>query len=180
MHRFNSSLPLISDIRHIRLAGKDEEGLSYPAIMITFENDLFKRQYFEIVLRLLQPKHERIASLKTITDPVLLNEGLPLTIFSNESIYDPSYTMLINYFTGNASAANGGPLQTTLFPLIVELRSVSYNYYQFVKQKYLYDLGRYPKFMAGSVKTFPLYSNVINGYGIFSGYSVVQTDTIYP
>lgn len=174
------SLPLISDIRHIRLAGKDEEGLSYPAIMITFENDLFKRQYFEIVLRLLQPKHERIASLKTITDPVLLNEGLPLTIFSNESIYDPSYTMLINYFTGNASAANGGPLQTTLFPLIVELRSVSYNYYQFVKQKYLYDLGRYPKFMAGSVKTFPLYSNVINGYGIFSGYSVVQTDTIYP
>jgi hypothetical protein len=88
--------------------------------------------------------------------------------------------MLINYFTGSASAVNGGPLQTTLYPLIVELRSVSYNYYQFVKQKYLYELGRYPEFKAGSIQAFPLYSNVTDGYGIFAGYSVLKADTIYP
>jgi hypothetical protein len=174
------SVPYISGIEHINKAGIDEEGLSYPAIRITFKNDPFKRQYFEIVLRLIQKNHEKLATLQAITDPVLLNEGLPLALFSNEYINESSYTMLINYFTGSASASNGSSWQTTLYPLIVELRQVSYNYYQFVKQKYLYELGRYPEFMATSVKPFPLYSNVTGGYGIFAGYSVMKSDTIYP
>lgn len=174
------ALPVISTIEHIDKAGKDEEGYSYPAIRITFENDPVRIQYFEIILRLLQYNHERRAYLEAITDPVLLNEGLPILLFSNESINEPSYTMLINYTTGSASSINGEPPRTTLFPLIVELRSVSYNYYRFVKQKYLYELGRYPEFVAGTIKAFPLYSNVTDGYGIFAGYSVVKADTIYP
>lgn len=88
--------------------------------------------------------------------------------------------MTLNYFTGSARSTNGEPLQTTLFPLILEVRSVSSNYYHFVKQKYLYEKGRYPEFMAASTTAFPLYSNITGGYGIFGSYSAVQSDTIYP
>jgi hypothetical protein len=170
----------ISDIIHIDIAGKDEEGMNYPAIKFTFANNPSEKQYFEVAIRLISYRYERVASLKTITDPVLLNEGLPLALFSNESIKGSSYTMTINYFTGSASSFNGGPMQTDLYPVTLEFRSVSRNYYKFVKQKYLYDLGRYPEFMAASTTAFPLYSNIVSGYGIFAGYSSVKSDTIYP
>lgn len=174
------ALPVISGIEHIDEAGKDEEGHSYPAIRITFQNDPLKRDYFEIALTILLGKHNTPAYLEELTDPVLLNEGLPMLLFSNERIYETSYTMLINYTTGRSSSINNEPWRTNLYPLVVELRSVSYDYYRFVKQKYLYELGRYPELIFGSIKAFPLYSNVMGGYGIFAGYSVVKSDTIYP
>ena len=171
---------IISDIIHIDKAGKDEEGMTYPAITFTFTNDPAEKLYFEVVLRMIQYRHERVATLETITDPVLLNEGLPIALFSNESIKGNNYSMTLNYFTGSAGSTNGEPVQTTLFPLILEVRSVSSNYYHFVKQKYLYEKGRYPEFMAASTTAFPLYSNITGGYGIFAGYSVTKSDTIYP
>ena len=171
---------IISDIIHIDKAGKDEEGMTYPAIKFTFTNDPAEKKYFEVIIRLIQYRHERVATLETITDPVLLNEGLPIALFSNESIKGNNYTMTLNYFTGSAGSTNGEPFRTTLFPLILEVRSVSSNYYHFVKQKYLYEKGRYPEFMAASTTAFPLYSNITGGYGIFAGYSVTKSDTIYP
>jgi len=171
---------IISDIIHIDKAGKDEEGMTYPAIKFTFTNDPSEKKYFEVIIRLIQYRHERVATLETITEPVLLNEGLPIALFSNESIKGNNYSMTLNYFTGSAGSTNGEPVQTTLFPLILEVRSVSSNYYHFVKQKYLYEKGRYPEFMAASTTAFPLYSNITGGYGIFGGYSAVQSDTIYP
>lgn len=179
----SDSIPVpaaMSDIIHIDIAGKDEEGMTYPAVKFTFTNNPSVKQYYEVVIRLLRNRYESIASLKTITDPVLLNEGLPLALFSNESIKGSEYSMTINYFTGSASSMNGEPMHTDLYPVILELRSVSQNYYRFVKQKYLYELGRYPEFMAASTTAFPLYSNINGGYGIFAGYSLVKSDTIYP
>ncbi len=171
---------IISNIFHIDKAGKDEEGMTYPAIKFTFTNDPSEKLYFEVVLRMIQYGHESVANLETITDPVLLNEGLPIALFSNETLKDYNYTMTLNYFTGGAMSINGGPLQTVLYPLILEVRSVSSNYYHFVKQKYLYEKGRYPEFMAASTSVFPLYSNISGGYGIFAGYSTMKSDTIFP
>jgi len=179
----SDSIPVpaaISDIMHIDIAGKDEEGMTYPAVKFTFTNNPTVKQYYEVVIRLLQYKYERVASLKTITDPVLLNEGLPLALFSNESIKGSNYTMTINYFTGSASSINGEPWHTDLYPVILELRTVSPDYYRFVKQEYLYERGRHPEFMAASTTAFPLYSNIDGGYGIFAGYSLVVSDTLYP
>jgi len=170
----------VSNIKHIDEAGKDEEGMTYPAIEFTFRNNPDEKRYFEVALRMIVFNHERIADLKTITDPVILNEGLPIALFSNESIKDYTCTMRLNYFTGGAHSFNGGPLETDLFPLILEVRSVSLNYYKYIKQKYLYEKGRYPEFMAASATAFPLYSNVQGGYGIFAGYCSVQSDTIFP
>ncbi len=170
----------ILNIIHTSNAGKDEEGMIYPSVTLSFKTNPSERQYFEIVIRMPQNNYERIATLKKITDPVLLNEGLPLTIFSNEVIRDSVYAMTINYFTGSAGFSGNEPYHTTLYPLIIELRSCSYNYYQFIKQKYLYEKGRFPEFLAASTNAFPLFSNIPGGYGIFAGYSVVVSDTLFP
>ena len=174
-----SPSPLLNII-HTNNAGKDEEGVIYPSVTLSFRTNPAERQYFEIVIRTLQTSYERPATLKKITDPVLLNEGLPLTIFSNEIIRDSVYTMTINYSTGGYGSSGGGPSYTSLYPLIIELRSCSGSYYQFVKQKYLYEKGRFPEFLAASANAFPLFSNVPGGYGIFAGYSVAVSDTLFP
>lgn len=161
-------------------AGKDEEGVIYPSLTFSLRTNTSERQYFEVIIRLQSDDYETLATLKKITDPVLLNEGLPLTIFSNEIIRDSVYTMTINYFTGGAEKIGDEPWHTTLVPLIIELRSCSGSYYQFVKQKYLYEKGRFPEFPAASINAFPLFSNISGGYGIFAGYSVVVSDTLFP
>jgi len=171
---------IISNIVHANKAGIDEEGMTYPAITFTFISKPAEKQYFEVVIRLFEFGHESAADLETIIDPVILNEGLPIALFSNDLITDSTYTMTINYTTGSGGSSSGEPVHTNLYPLILELRSVSSDYYKFVKQKFLYEQGRYPEFLAASVTAFPLYSNVKGGYGIFGGYSAVQSDTIYP
>ena len=165
---------------HISIAGKDEEGLTYPSISFTFENQLEQELFFHARIRLFQSDDERDADIINIIDPVLLNEGIPLTVFSNEIINGYSYTMLINYLTGSSGSDGSGGLVTILMPLILELRSVSKEYYLFARQKYLYDLGRFPEFNINAPTAFPIFSNVEGGYGIVTGYSNVATDTIFP
>lgn len=168
------------DIIHISVAGKDQEGMTYPAVKFTFSNSKNKKCYYEARIRLIEYGSEYIPDMYNIVDPVLLNEGLPLSIFSNDIITDTAYTMTINYVTGSYGSSNGGTDHTNLYPFILEVRSVSYDYYQFARQKYLYDTGRFPEFGLSSNQAFQLYSNVKNGYGIFAGYSAVISDTITP
>ena len=178
-----SSIPKPShlrDIIHISVAGKDQEGMTYPAVKFTFSNTKNEKSYYEARIRLIEFGSEQIADIYNIVDPVLLNEGLPLSVFSNELITDTAYTMTINYITGSAGSSNGGTVHTILYPFILEVRSISYDYYQFARQKYLYDTGRFPEFGLSSNQAFQLYSNVKNGYGIFAGYSAVISDTITP
>ena len=178
-----SSIPKpchLRDIIHISVAGKDQEGMTYPAVKFTFSNTKNEKSYYEARIRLIEFGSEQIADMYNIVDPVLLNEGLPLSVFSNELITDTAYTMTINYITGSSGSSNGGTIHTVLYPFILEVRSVSYDYYQFARQKYLYDTGRFPEFGLSSNQAFQLYSNVKNGYGIFAGYSSVISDTITP
>jgi hypothetical protein len=154
--------------------------MTYPAVKFTFSNNPAEKLYYEARIRLIKYGSEQIPDMYNIVDPVLLNEGLPLSVFSNELITDTAYTMTINYTTGSAGSSNGGPITTTLYPFILEVRSVSYDYYQFARQKYLYDSGRFPEFGLSSNQAFQLYTNVQNGYGIFAGYSSVISDTITP
>lgn len=165
---------------HVSIAGKDEEGLTYPSISFSFENNPDKELFFHARIRLFQSDYEWDAEIFNIIDPVLLNEGIPLTVFSNELITGNIYNMLINYQTGVATSDDGGPNVTVLMPLILELRSVSKDYYLFARQKYLYDSGRFPEFGINAQTAFPLYSNVEGGYGIVAGYSFTATDTIFP
>lgn len=163
--------PVVYGISHIPAAGKDEEGVTYPAVKFTFSNNPDIKLYFEVRVHVLRYGTDLVAEPFNLTDPVLLNEGLPLNLFSNETITDTCYTMTVNHRSGGSS---------NHYPYVLELRAVSYDYYLFARQKYLYDAGRFPEFGLGSTQAFSLYSNVVNGYGIFAAYSTVISDTIYP
>jgi hypothetical protein len=165
----------IRSIKHISAAGVNEEGEAYPAISFTFSNNPKEIKYYEAIIRLFEHGNERTAALEEITNPVILNEGIPLAVFSNKLITDTLCEMTLNYTTGS----NSGNAMV-LFPLILELRSISYNYYQYKKQYFLYEQGRYPDGISSSFTVFNMHSNIENGYGIFAGYSVCKSDTIYP
>lgn len=172
-------VPLTS-IEHINVAGIDEEGHTFPAIRITFPVKSDRIQYFQVAIRINTYKDSwRPVYLKDFSDPVMLAEGLPIAVFSTTRIRDESFTLKLDYSTGSYSTING-ITRTNLYPLVVDLKSISYQYYQYLRQLYLYETGRYPEFSFGSFHSFPLYSNVTNGMGIVAGYSVFTSGIITP
>jgi hypothetical protein len=172
-------VPLTS-VEHINNAGIDEEGHTFPAIRITFPVKPDRVQYFQVTMRINTYKDSwRPVNFKEFSDTVLLAEGLPISVFSTSRIRDDSFTLQLDYSTGSYSTING-ITRTNLFPLVVDLKSISYQYYQYLRQLYLYETGRYPDFSFGSYHSFPLYSNVTNGKGIVAGYSVFRSEIITP
>jgi hypothetical protein len=164
----------ILGVEHINVAGIDEEGTKYPAVKVTFENRPGIFSCHEIVINIIHEGFSDFrAGIMDYVDPVLLNEGLPLTIFSNEIIKDESYTMTINYTTGITSGK--------LLPLRIEFRTISHSFYQYTRQLFLYEYNNEDYFFSGVVRTpFTIHSNVENGYGIFTSYSSVTSSIIYP
>jgi hypothetical protein len=183
----SDSIPLpnpILKLEFIQTAGIDEEGFTYPGIKFIFSNSTNEQRYYQAIIWNYTDQEWRsspwaAAGLKEITDPVLLAEGLPMAVFSNDQIKGYTYAMQINYQSGfyYTEPNNQNP---KLYPFMLELRSISYHYYQYLRQVYLYDLGRYPEFLSGVGSVFPLHSNVQNGYGIFAGYSTWFSEIVHP
>jgi hypothetical protein len=168
-------------IKHINKAGRDEEGVFYPALEFTFKNPPGDTSYFEGKLHLFGDDGYRMeGEIHTLTDPVLQSEGLPLLLFSNQLIEDTIYTTRVNYKTGSMDWISDGIWQTELYPLVFEFRAVSRDYYKYMQQYYLYEQGRYPEFNFGPSLAFQLHSNIENAHGIFAGYSAMVSETIYP
>jgi len=163
------------NIKHIKYAGKTEEGENYPAIEFAFTNNPNERIYYEVLIKLFVYDEIQNANIIFIEDPLILKEGLPIAVFSNELINGNQYTMRLNYSTGYS---NGKEME--LFPFVLEIRTLSNDYYRFVKQLYLYELSRYPDGFNGTSAAFSVYSNIPNAYGIFAGYSKSFSDTIVP
>jgi len=172
--------PVIKKIEHINISGIDEDGIMYPAVNITFENTLQSKVYYEVLLHYYYIFKES-AFFHRYDDPVILNEGLPLPLFSNEIINDSIYTIHLNYFTGDLKYSyTNGLFYTELTPFWIELRQVTEDYYRFKKQLYLFDQGLQADGIVNSMTNNNVYSNVKNALGIFAGYSSVFSDTITP
>jgi hypothetical protein len=170
----------ISRIKHINIAGVDEEGYAFPALLVTFPVDPGRIQYFQVSFRVQSWNDNwREGYYKDFNDPVLQAEGLPIAVFSTAGMRDTSYTMQLDYSTG-AFSNSSGTMQMDLFPLFVEFRSISRNFYEYQKQLYLYETGRYPEFQLAPFRTFPLHSNVTNGMGVVAGYSIYRSEIITP
>ncbi|MDD3859571.1 MAG: DUF4249 domain-containing protein [Bacteroidales bacterium] len=170
----------IINITHKNFAYTDPEGTIFPAVEITFENNTNTSEYFEIVIKALRTDWEGeerniYAYLVGIDDPLIINEGLPIAVFSDELITDSIYTMSLNYFTGGSSWNTADT-----YPYIIELHSINYDYYKYLKQLYLFKQAVNSDNLTGSTPPVQIYSNVENGYGIFAGYSNYISDTIYP
>jgi hypothetical protein len=176
--------PILS-VEHIGVAGFDEEGNTYSAVKFSFPNNIQERRYYEVAIKYFSfyngETELHTANIHTYVDPVVLNEGLPIPLFSNEIIDDSVYTMTLNYYSGSSRIKDDDGVYHSIYsPFILELRSVSYNYYCYIKQYYLYENGGSSYGLLGSTAILLLYSNIENSYGIFAGYSVFSTDTITP
>lgn len=157
----------ILNVEHIVWGGKNEEGTSFPTIKITFQNKPEEQQYFEIEVGR--------GYLDYIVDPVLLNEGIPMALFSNELIKDTCYTMTLNVMTGDSYN-----IYSRKQPYTILLKSINSDYYLYMKKYYLYNDAISSDGVFESKPVVQLYSNIINGLGIFAGYSYIVSDTIRP
>ncbi|MFA6126143.1 MAG: DUF4249 domain-containing protein [Bacteroidales bacterium] len=170
----------LTSIRHINEAGVNEEGYPFPAIVISFPVDPGRIQYFQVILNVNSYKEVWWpANFRDFSDTVLLAEGLPIAVFSTARIKTSNYTLKLDYSPNSYSGSNG-VIQPDLHPFVVEFKAISYSYYQYLRQLYLYETGRFPDFGFGSYHTYPLYSNITNGMGIVAGYSTFRSETITP
>ncbi len=165
------SLPVAvtaTNIKYDKWVGTDVDGRNYSSVTFTFANDPDVSQYFQVVFSTSDRHGEFDITypLLDITDPVISSGGIPIAVFSDENIEDDSYDMTLTFYGTKGT------------PVTMEFRTLSYDYYQYMRKKYLYDLGRYPDDILSVVPGFNLYSNIPRGYGIFAGYSVFVTDSI--
>jgi len=162
----------INGIKIMDVAGKDEEGEAYSSVKFRIANDSTKRTFWDVKL----VEKNAYDSWMDITgldykylivfpeqDPVLLNEAMPFTSFSNLKMALTDYWFTINVMKNE--------ILNSEEPLYLELRSVDESYYYYQKQLYLYQTGLSSGF-GETAKSYPLYSNVENGYGIFTSYAV--------
>lgn len=174
----------IGSVKYIESASRSEEGDRISSVEFTIPNEKTSRKFWEVRLisEGIQSDYnfetgEWIEYFGSINkeiymlagqDTVLLNEANPLTLFSNEFITGSSYKVK---FFFNATYTQFNDTDT---PFII-LRSVDESYYKYLKQYYIYstsgstNLGQTPQ-------KYPLYSNVKNGLGMFTGVSVYKKE----
>ncbi|MDD4141207.1 MAG: DUF4249 family protein [Bacteroidales bacterium] len=169
---------MITDARGFHHAGVDQEGTVYPAVEYSFENNPLEKQYYSIVPKGVADEKIGILDIVYIDDPVLLNEGLPIGVFSNNIIEGNSYTMKLNVISGSSESSNGVWFYS-IPPVVLELRSITKDYYDFLQRYYLYEQAAFNyEIFIGSMPAHNMYSNVENAYGLFTGYSYSISDTI--
>lgn len=158
----------IRDVRFTKHAGHTEEGMVISAIHFSIHNKSDKELYWELFfwreigLYDFEEWESSYIEMLPGQDKVLLNEAFPLTVFCNKRMND-TYDVTF-YFSENFVDVSN------MHDFYIELRSTDKSYYDYQKQKYLYDTAD-DTGLGSSVQTYPLYSNVTNGYGIFTSYS---------
>lgn len=159
-------LPILK-VEHVNSTGRDEEGSVYHSFKITIKKTTTERCFLEIV--------SDAGTFRPFTDPILVSEGLPIALFNTDFIRDSIFSVSID-FLSSSKLING---QRVLNPYVVQLRSISTDYYQFKKQLALYENGRYGDIIS-KTSAISIFSNIDNAYGIFAAYSVSVSDTLKP
>ncbi|MDR0286202.1 MAG: DUF4249 domain-containing protein [Clostridiales bacterium] len=161
-------------LTYIPVAGLDEDR-SHPALDLVLTNNPHKRSYYEVKIHFfVNGNSGGVGILPQSSDPVIMREGIPIAVFSNEGMHDTIYKLRLGFRSSHYSSSPSS-LREKFF---VELHSINYDYYQYLRTSYLYERGRY----SDPLESYPpmnIYSNIVGGYGIFSGYSFVQSDTVY-
>lgn len=135
----------------------NDESWLCPAIQFSIDNPQDELRYYN-------------ARIKVINFSSPIVEDISLALFSNE--FEPSQT-ITKYFEFDHDN-----ILFSQFAYILELRSLSFDLYEYMKSLEEYQKGRYPEFDSGSIVPQNLHNNVEGGYGIFAGYSSCLSDTL--
>jgi hypothetical protein len=174
----------IDSIVYTDLAGRGEEGEKISSVSFQVRNDQSVTKFWKIQLiskglhqvydwetREWSEKMEVLnipVNVKLGQDSVFLNEPHPLEVFSNRKMKSTMYPVCVYlneyYYSFNSN--------DTLF---VQLLHLDESYYKYLKQYYLYETAGYIN-IGQSAQKYPLYSNVTNGLGIFTGFSITRKE----
>ncbi len=147
----------ITDVKYTALAGFSMMNEKISSFELTILNNPAKELFWDVQFNgIYYPDYY----FKAEEDSVFLTEAEPLNIFSNRMMKTADHKLKL-YTT--ASYVPKGDYS-------IELRSVDSTYYKYQKQLYLYYSGGYRGFGTSS-QTYPLYTNVKNGSGIFTSYT---------
>lgn len=182
-----TTIPLPSEIDSVIFtdqAGRGQEGEKVSSVAFRIRNDVQNEKFWEVKLKARRfgkyydwDAHdwkegfnvsEGYILMQTEQDPVLLGEANPLTVFCNRKMNSNSHWMKFNFSEYYFSYGS----TDTLF---IELINIDEPYYRYQKQYYIYQSAN-----TGGIGTtpqrYPLYTNVTNGLGIFTGFSVTKKD----
>ena len=191
---FAPARPIVKDLEVLENATVNEEGQSFPAILVTFKNDLSKELYFTVNLDAFFRTDYESGSYSTMNgtiyssintdDPVLLNEGSEILLFSNEIISDSIYKLKINasfssYSSFDTGDSNGSIVSKSGY-VVLRMLGLSESCYQYIKSQAAFvEPDAYTNLFLGTVTPLNTYSNVKNGMGVFAAIAPVTLDTLY-
>lgn len=162
-------------------AGRGTEAERIFSFEFRIPNNISKKQFWEVQLVTADKKFSFNYETKEFTeyygiepeyiymiagqDSVLLNEANPLTVFANQNIKKSDYTVKFYFSEYNNIQHSDSTL--------ILLKTIDESYYKYLKQYYIYEsadeisIGKSPQ-------RYPLYSNIKNGMGVFTGISAIR------
>lgn len=162
---------------------------SAQVLLLTLKNNPSKRMFFNMSINMQMTafSHESGSYSSSSAyfdesykadDPVLLNEGGDLLLFSNELMTDTTYTLKVNADL-QIYSVSGNDLQYSGY-VVPHINSLSEEYYRFARTYNSYQvIDGYSEIFIGTIVPTSLYSNVENGYGLFAGIQHVECDTFF-
>lgn len=185
--------PIYKSLEIIENAIVNDEGEACPAFLLTFKADPMQRLYYQASIwtdlascdgKCRYSYHGTMHSSYNADDPVLMNEGSEMLVFSNELIHDSIYTMKINGYFTNQSWSYGGNMESEIEPLhgkiVVHMEGLCESYYRYLKSYYShFEIDGYSNLFIGTIAPVNHYGNVDNGLGIFGGCASFTSDTIF-
>lgn len=193
--------PVVRDVTIIENATVDSDGNACPAILFAFKTRPREQLYYQSTIDAVFVYDYYTKGLLCYSscasgtmnnsintdDPVLLNEGSDLLLFSNEIINDTIYTMKVNaFFNGHSHASYGygddfvaDSIVRTGY-VVVKMSGLSESCYRYRKSQEAYQApDAYSNLFLGTVEPLNLYSNVENGKGVFAAIAPVICDTVF-
>ena len=190
--------PEVTDVNIIENATLDEEGNACPAILVTFMTDPDRRLYYQMSIAAtffyhyyyLGEIYNNTGSVGSMDgsintdDPVLLNEGSDLLLFSNEIIHDTAYTLKVNAsYSGYHSTSGSYVVYDSIVRrgfVVVSMSGIAESCYQYRKSQEAYQApDAYTNLFLGTITPLNLYNNVENGRGLFTAIAPMTSDTVF-
>lgn len=179
--------PIVKPLFFLDSISKDVDGDVIGQAKIVLTDTSSKKNYYEIGLRaeLINPKEWENPIVEVFftpnNDPIIMNENMQAghgssIILSDELFNNKIQKLDINY--GVLFPIDGNFIATRNYYLILTIRSISENYYNYKKTLVKHYNNQEQDIWQGLGKPIPMFTNIENGYGIFVGYNQV-IDTVY-
>ncbi|MEA4935789.1 MAG: DUF4249 domain-containing protein [Paludibacter sp.] len=182
-----TTIPLPTEIDSVIFtdqAGRGQEGEKISSVAFRIRNDQHNLKFWEVKFGKhwfgmyydwdsgIREKRQQASYgdiiMQVEQNPVLFKEPNPLTVFCNREMNSERHWMKFNFSEYYFSYGS----TDTLF---IELINIDEPYYRYQKQYYVYQSAG-----SGGIGTtpqrYPLYTNVTNGLGLFTGFSVTKKD----